>query len=409
MVKRFYFSGQSTFSNRGCEAIVRSTVRLLQEQFGDIEVIIPSSDIRRDYAQWPDAKKHGVTFTSAYYPWFTRFWIHAQRLPIPAIKKMGWPFPLPAAIQMAFSGVDAVLSVGGDNYSLDYNLPSLYMGIDAAAMESGTPVILWGASVGPFDKEPDFLPVIKQHLEKMRLITARESVTVEYLRNMGLTNILPVTDPAFTLVPEEVDVASFWPEDQGKGVLGFNVSSLIQRYRPKDEPKGKMVEELAAFIRHAVDEAGLSVLLIPHVIPLDGSTKDNDAFYMKSILELTGSMDNRVRMMDDRLNAAQIKHVISKCRFFMGARTHSTIAALSSSVPTISIAYSIKAKGINQDLFGHTNWVLETPKVSNDTLKESLSALLSNEEDIKSQLAERIPLWQSRAAEGVAKLAEILG
>ena len=35
-MKRFYLSGQRTFDNRGCEAIVRSTVDLLTEQFGEV-------------------------------------------------------------------------------------------------------------------------------------------------------------------------------------------------------------------------------------------------------------------------------------------------------------------------------------------------------------------------------------
>ena len=45
-----------------------------------------------------------------------------------------------------------------------------------------------------------------------------------------------------------------------------------------------------------------------------------------------------------------LKNIISNCHYFMGARTHSTIAALSSYVPTISIAYSIKAFGINEEI-----------------------------------------------------------
>lgn len=37
---------------------------------------------------------------------------------------------------------------------------------------------------------------------------------------------------------------------------------------------------------------------------------------------------------------------------FIGARTHATIAAYSSCVPTLVVGYSIKARGIAKDLFG---------------------------------------------------------
>jgi colanic acid/amylovoran biosynthesis protein len=57
-------------------------------------------------------------------------------------------------------------------------------------------------------------------------------------------------------------------------------------------------------------------------------------------------------MKPHQFNASQIKYVISNLRFFIGARTRATIAALSSGIPTVSIAYGVKAKGINKDLFG---------------------------------------------------------
>jgi colanic acid/amylovoran biosynthesis protein len=91
-------------------------------------------------------------------------------------------------------------------------------------------------------------------------------------------------------------------------------------------------------------------------------------------------------MMDSTLNAAQIKQVISQCRFFIGARTHATIAALSSIVPTVSIAYSIKAKGINQDLFGHQDAVIDSSEVSQTSLLAGLKWLHTNEQELCGQL-----------------------
>ena len=67
-MKRFYLSGQRTFRNRGCEAIVRSTVALLKEQFGDVEVLVPSVNIARDSEQWPNAADDGVRLVRAYLP-----------------------------------------------------------------------------------------------------------------------------------------------------------------------------------------------------------------------------------------------------------------------------------------------------------------------------------------------------
>ncbi len=397
-MKKFYLTGHNSFGNRGCEAIVRSTVTLLREQFGDIEVLVPSKDIPRDQAQWPQASQYGVRFVPVFGPPYTRYWVHLQRFPIPVLKRAGWPFPLPKDLCKTISEMDAVLSVGGDNYSLDYRLPSLLMGLDSFAINAGVPVVLWGASVGPFEREPHFVPKIREHLSRFSLIAARESVTMDYLhRNLDLHNSILVSDPAFALNPEPVKISCFWPVADGNGVLGLNVSPLLQRYRPPGENVNTLLNEVAGFVRHVVENMGMGVLLVPHVVPLEGVKKNNDAEYMQGILDRTGDMGGRVQMMDYRFNAAQIKYVISQCKFFIGARTHSTIAAFSSGVPTISIAYSIKAKGINMDLFGHTDYVLETNKISALNLKKILERLLVNNDEVHNVLSVKKEEWRQRA------------
>ena len=209
-MKSFYLSGHRTFGNRGCEAIVRSTVGLLRQEFGAVEVLVPSEDISRDTAQWPDAAELGVEFVPAYFPAHTRYWVNLQRLPIPALKRAGWPFPISEAFKAMLQRVEVVLSVGGDTYSLDYRLPSLLMGTDRLAMNQSTPVVLWGASVGPFEKIPAFVPVIRKHLADMSLIAVRESVSDAYLKEtLALNNIIRMADPAFTLIPEPFSKIAF--------------------------------------------------------------------------------------------------------------------------------------------------------------------------------------------------------
>ena len=49
----------------------------------------------------------------------------------------------------------AVLSVGGDNYSLDYGVPTLFTDLDDIAIEKRRTIVLWRASVSPCDKIPE--------------------------------------------------------------------------------------------------------------------------------------------------------------------------------------------------------------------------------------------------------------
>lgn len=59
-----------------------------------------------------------------------------------------------------------------------------------------------------------------------------------------------------------------------------------------------------------------------------------------------------MQLIPSTLTAAQYKSIISRCDMFIGARTHATIAAYSTCVPTLVIGYSVKSKGIAKDIFG---------------------------------------------------------
>ncbi|MFC5436375.1 polysaccharide pyruvyl transferase family protein [Rhodanobacter umsongensis] len=405
-MKCFYLSGQRTFNNRGCEAIVRSTVDMLTAQFGEVEVLVPTTDAARDSVQWPEATKRGVRFVRAYQPLQGRYWVQLQRLPFRSLQGASWPFPMPGWLRQDLAGVDAVLAVGGDNYSLDYRIPSPVMAVDRFAMDMGKPVILWGGSVGPFDQVPGLVAPMTQHLSRMRHVAARESVSYGYLtEKLGLRNVIQTADPAFLLAAEPVDLEAFWPRGDGR-VLGLNVSDLIERYR---RPGQDLRSEVADFIRHVVTAHGMGVLLVPHVNPpRTANDFSGDSAYMAPMLAQLADLGDTVKMMPQQFNAAQTKYVIGKLSFFIGARTHATIAALSSGVPTISIAYSVKARGINRDLFGSEDMVLQTPDVSAATLGVALARLLHDESPLRSTLARRVGELQMMARSATAHISEQL-
>ena len=130
--------------------------------------------------------------------------------------------------------------------------------------------------------------------------------------------------------------------------------------------------------------------------------------YMMVILNELADLGGAVKMMPHQSNASQIKCVISNLRFFIGARTHATIVALSSSIPTVSIAYSVKAKGINKDLFGNEAAILPTPEVSKKTLQTALEWLFREEINLKDTLAIRIPELQKSVILAATSAKELI-
>lgn len=405
---KFYLSGQTDFGNRGCEALVRGTADMIRSEIPEARILCPLSNISQDGAQWPDADAAGVDFVAS--PLFSkgmRWWARANRL-LPLEARGLPPFRNDAATDALVSDASALIMTGGDILTLDYGVMSLYQWcrLNENVMNAGVPAILWAASVGPFSARPGVERVMAEHLRRYAAITVRETVSLEYLRSIGVEHAELVADPAFHLAPSIFDCQSL-VGDGGRPVLGFNVSPLIRKFRQGDDSAASMDRDIQQFLADTVLNSDLRIVLIPHVGALDGSEWNSDWHYMQGILSAMPGAGERVVLAPPTLNAAQLKYLISRCQYFIGARTHSTIAALSQGVPTVSIAYSIKAKGINQDLFGHLRYVLETPRVSAVTLSEALRQLQLDSDAIRQTLASRVPEWRLRAKKSVSALMRV--
>lgn len=414
--RRLYLAGQRYFGNRGCEALVRSTVKMLREELGaGTAFLTPSLDAALDRRQWPQAEPAGVRFVrSVPFPSKLRWWYRAVRA-LPAAKRVWLPrsMPVPREIHDDVAGSDAMILIGGDNFSLDYTTAGLLgqTAFSEVFLRRGTPMVLWAASVGPFAAEPVFERYMAGFLNRLDLITVRETVSQDYLHGIGVRDqVHLVADPAFLLEPEALPLDTLVPAEAGAGLLGLNLSPLVDqaRYGRRPQDAQATVGEVLRFIESAVRDHDLSVVLVPHVDPLTGGPGNSDSAYLGPILAGVGHLGPRVSLAPSHLNAAQLKHLIGTCRFFIGARTHATIASLSSGVPTLSIAYSIKARGLNRDLFGHERYVLPTPQLSAASLTAGLETLLADEASIRELLGRRIPEWQQRARQSACLLARHL-
>ena len=117
---------------------------------------------------------------------------------------------------------------------------------------------------------------------------------------------------------------------------------------------------------------------------------------------------NRVILLPNNLTAIQYKGYIARMRFFIGARTHATIAAYSNCVPTMVLGYSIKSRGIAKDLFGEEKLVLGINDISNtEKLTKGFDELLRDENEIRKTLEKRIPEIKKMSYKGAEYLKEL--
>ena len=161
-------------------------------------------------------------------------------------------------------------------------------------------------------------------------------------------------------------------------------------------------------IHYIIDNTDMNVALIPHVVWNGNDDRTPiDILYNDAIL--SGYADRIVRI--DDANALKLKGYIRNLRFFVGARTHATIAAYSSMVPTLVVGYSVKARGIAQDLFPQYNvddLVLQVQNIKeSDDLINSFKWLVEHENELKTHLNAVIPGYISKAEQLADVLKEV--
>lgn len=373
--------------NRGCEAIVRSTTNLIKERINDSKVYLasgkPETDVIID-------KLDGIYDGSPkYIKKFSYSWLLSS-LNVKLFNNESYALgKINENILKHLKDMDVYLSIGGDNYC--YGEQPNWYEIDRRVKANKKKLVLWGCSIGEEDMSEKKL----EDLKLFDLILARESLTYKMLVSKGLCNVRLCADAAFTMEKKELDLPHGWIEGN---TIGLNYSPLIYKKNPKS--KGA-VEKL---IKHILTTTDSVIALTPHVI----QESNNDYSILEEYFQ-TFKETGRVILLPGNLNATEYKGYIARMKFFIGARTHATIAAYSSKVPTMVLGYSVKSRGIAKDLFGDEKLVLTINDLSDSKkLIGSFNEMVVEEKKLIEILKTEIPKMKQLSKEAVIHLEEFL-
>lgn len=382
MINLYYHCGSN---NHGCEAIVRSTAKNIGEN-----ITLFSTDIKSD-------EKYGIGSIvkledDTYIPLKKNSLKYYLAAVSHKLTKTDYLY-VKYARDYFFSKVkknDVYMSIGGDNYC--YSGKDKLGYYNRAIHQKGGKTVLWGCSFEP----SDLTEAIAKDLAMYDLIIARESLSYEVLSKVN-KNVRLIPDPAFLLDKAELKLPKGFAENN---TIGINVSPLIMQC---ESDAGVTELNYRRLIKHIIDKTDLQIALIPHVVEEGNDDREPlDKLYKE--FEST----NRVVMIDD-CNAMELKGYISRCRYFIGARTHATIAAYSTCVPTLVVGYSIKARGIAKDIFGtDENYVLPVQSLKNeDDLTNAFKWLEENEQKILNHLNSFMPSYCEKVWEAGKLVREL--
>ncbi len=288
---------------------------------------------------------------------------------------------------------DVYISVGGDNYC--YGDGHIAKAMNTTLRSLGKKTVLWGCSIGENDMTPDKI----EDLKGFDLIVARETFSYDALIKNGINrNTVLYPDSAFLLPVDEEMKNKFEVKDH---TVGINISNFVYPDNcDENHPAKKAVYSL---IRYILDETDLNILLIPHVTR-------NNACDCKTLSEIYDKFKcGRIDIVGGEYSATEYKSIISRCEMFIGARTHATIAAYSTCVPTLVIGYSIKSKGIANDIFGtYDGYVFPVEELSDsDRFIEIFKNFYSKNNEIREYLKNFMPDYIKKAENSIKELFKI--
>ncbi|MDT8390379.1 MAG: polysaccharide pyruvyl transferase family protein [Lentisphaeria bacterium] len=378
-IKLYYHTGSG---NHGCEAIVRATRGILDRDLV-LYSFSPEQDCHYGLDHIVDVQSDTETPLGRK---SVKYLLSAVQIKMFGQTTLNTRFRRQLFYKAIHRG-DVYLSIGGDNYC--------YRGVRQLAdynrliHKRGAKTVLWGCSI-----EPEVIENCVDDLNRYDLIIARESLTFDALKKAGVTTaVKQCPDPAFQLQTENCSLPSGFKEKQ---TVGLNLSPLVMDYGDT----GLIIKNFEKLIQHIIETTDYQIALIPHVV------KDTAAL---EPLRDRFSSTRRVILLDD-CSCPLLKGFISRCRFFMGARTHSTIAAYSTCVPTIAIGYSMKARGIAKDIFGQSDkYVLPVQRMTRENeLIEAFEWLQDNEESVSQLYNQKMPGYRAEALNAKRYLDEAL-
>lgn len=393
-------TGHTNFHNKGCQALIYTTTRILKEAFPEASFTVFSWEPEYDEQHFDndsiECRFLEHRFQVGEFSRRNRFWFFLNYYLGVSTDRILWVKP---SFYEAIKSCDLLVVSGGDvlgDYG-DISIKHCFFPV-AVAIALKKPVYIFAQSISPY-KSKAILKFARFYLNKVSLITVRERLSLEYLKNIGIKASLHLTaDPAFTLMPcsdsrlNEVVQAENLP-DTNSPIIGLSVSETATRW--SDSSHENFTNMMAEACDKMIDKYKAKIVFVPHVGYPDDPAND-DRVVGKAIKSLMVNKQDAFLIEGD-YSCAELKAVIGRCALFIGARTHATIAAASMLVPTIAIAYSIKAFGIMEDILDKEKCVCDLTSLSCKDLLSKADYLIENSEKVVEEMAGRLEKIRKRS------------
>ena len=290
---------------------------------------------------------------------------------------------------------------GGDSFSDIYGMERLlYVSLpQILVLLLGKPLVLLPQTIGPF-KGRFAKGIARYILHAADQVYSRDFRGIEELNKLidfpkNGSKVGFSYDVGFALdpiAPSSINFVGISPPYQSRPLVGLNVSGLLLMggYTRKNmfglrSDYRELIRELIPFL---IEERLMNVALLPHVT---GEEPESDTNACEEFFRNLGEeFKGRLGILRGRYNQNEVKYVIGRCDFLIGARMHACIAAVSQCVPAICIAYSDKFVGV-MGTIGIEDMVVDARKLDGVEMMGAIGRALDRREELRQVLQIKIP------------------
>ncbi|AGA91763.1 hypothetical protein Thimo_3077 [Thioflavicoccus mobilis 8321] len=337
---------------------------------------------------------------------------------IGAALRLGLPLS-PAAERIR--NADAILDISGGDSFTDLYGPERLKAIawpKLMAMRMGKPLILLPQTYGPF-RSSTSRELAARICRGTAAAWARDEKSFGVLRDLLGDAFDPErhrsgVDVAF-LLPTQRPVAPSgdrlqeWlkTRNEAEPLVGLNISGLL--YNDPDGARSRygFIADYRELCRRLVSRLaadGARVVLTPHVVSPTGHYESDIEASEHLAASLPAAVAARVTVAPAFLDPREVKWLIGQYDWFCGTRMHSTIAGLSSGVPTATTSYSDKAQGVFESC-GAGDAVVDPRRLGTDQALDGLHSLFHDRRELAGTLHSRLPSVLKAAEERMDAIA----
>lgn len=377
--------------NRGCVALSYSSLYLIDKVLSkagiDYSFYLPdtqNSQITYNKLEEKDIEINGKKIK--YYPLAYSEGLTLRQKIVYSINKFLRRNPIYGASKI-FQNADFILDIGqGDSFADIYG-SERFARIDRIhriAQKYHRPYCILPQTIGPFNDDIIKAKAIDS-MCRADVVMARDKQSSEYVLELAPT----------VKVKEYIDLAFFLPYTRKKFSdnyihVGLNVSGLLWHGGYTQDNQFQLNVDYKRIIGQILDfflsQKNTMVHLVPHVVSGERYLENDYAL----------SYDICEKYNNDRLILAPLfldpiiaKSYISGLDFFMGARMHSTIAAFSSGVPVVPMAYSRKFNGLFEDTLDY-HYMTDLKTQTTDEILSAIKDAFDKRSELKEIICYRM-------------------